>query len=523
MLDLEVILIGLAVVAVLAIAAQYLDIPYPVLLVLGGIVLGFAPGLRGIAFEPELVFLLFVPPLVFSAAWRVSWQELRANRRPIVDLSVGLVLTTMTVVAVVAYWLIPGMTWAVAFVLGAIVSDTDATAVTAIAQRLTMPRQIVAILEGESLGNDATSLVSYRMAIAAVVAGTFSMRSAVVEFLFAAIVGVALGLLTAYLYVWVQRRLKNPSVEVVITLLLPFAAYIPADHLGASGMLAVVAAGIYAGQRDAETGSAVTRLQAAATWDTLVFVLNGLIFILLGLQLRTVLDGVAGRPASLLARDAAIVIVTVVLVRIVWMMGVTGLRSMLRRAARFPVEPLPWNSVPVVAWAGMRGASTLVVALAIPLATNDGTAFPDRALVIFLTFCVVVVTLLVQGLSLPHLIQRTGLQEDANDREVVRTRAAAHAAAVRRLDELAGGKTLPDHVARLRAYHERRAKQFAARSDGSFDQAAAKRAESVQQLRQELLQAERREIIDLRARGDISDASLRAVLHDLDLEEQQGE
>jgi NhaP-type Na+/H+ or K+/H+ antiporter len=394
MLALEVILIGLAVVAVLAIFAQKLDIPYPVLLVLGGIVLGLAPSLPSVVFEPELVFLLFVPPLVFSAAWRASWQEMRANRRPIVGLAVGLVLTTMTVVAVVAYWLIPGMTWAVAFVLGAIVSDTDTTAVTAIAQRLRMPRQIVAILEGESLGNDATSLVAYRMAIAAVVAGTFSLGSAVVEFLF-----------------------------------------------------------------------------------------------------------------------AAIVIVTVVLVRFVWMVGVT---------ARFPVEPLPWNSVPLVAWAGMRGASTLVIALAVPLATNAGTAFPDRAMVIFLTFCVVVVTLIVQGLSLPRLIQRTGLQEDAIEMEVARTRAAAHAAAVRRLDELAGGKALPNDAARLRAYHERRAKQFAARSEGSFDQAAAKRAESEQQLRQELLQAERREIIDMHNRGDISDASLRAVLHDLDLEEQQG-
>jgi CPA1 family monovalent cation:H+ antiporter len=523
MLALEVILIGLAVLAVLAIVAQYLDLPYPVLLVLGGIVLGFVPGVPALVFEPELVFLLFVPPLVMSAAWGASWQELRANQREIVGLSVGLVLMTMTVVAVVAYWLIPGMTWAVAFVLGAIVSDTDATAVTAIAERLRLPRQIVAILEGESLGNDATSLVSYRMAIAAVVTGTFSFRSAVIEFLFAAIVGVALGLLTAYLYVWIQRRLNNPSVEVVITLLLPFAAYLPADHLGASGVLAVVAAGLYAGQREAEIRSSVTRLQAAATWNTLVFVLNGLIFILLGLQLRTILDGVAGRPASLLARDAAIVIVTVVLARIVWMVGVTGLLSMLRRAARFPGEPLPWNSVPLVAWAGMRGASTMVIALAIPLTTNAGTAFPDRALVIFLTFCVVVVTLLVEGLSLPQLVQRTGLREDANDTEVARTRAAAHAAAVRRIDELAGGKTLSDHVARLRAYHELRAKQFAARSDGSIDQAAAQRAESVQQLRQDLLQVERREIIDLHARGDISDTSLRAVLYDLDLEEQQGE
>ncbi len=327
MLIFEIILIALAAVAVLAVFAQYLEIPYPVLLVFGGILLGFAPGLPHLIFDPDLMFLLFVPPLVLSTAWRASWQELRANPRPIVGLAVGLVLATMIVVAAVAQWLIPGMTWPVAFVLGAIVSNTDPTALTAIAQRMHVPRQIMAILEGESLGNDAMSLVSYRMAIAAVVAGTFSLRSAGGEFLFAAIAGVAFGLVTAYIYVWIQRRLDNPSVEVTLTLLLPFAAYIPADYLGASGVFAVVAAGLYAGQREPEIRSAETRLQAVAVWDTLVFILNGLIFILLGLQFRSILDGVAGRPPGLLARDAAFIILTVVLVRIVWMVGITGLLS----------------------------------------------------------------------------------------------------------------------------------------------------------------------------------------------------
>jgi Na+/H+ antiporter len=520
---LEVILIALAVVSVLAVIAQRLGIPYPLLLVLGGIGLGLVPELPPLNLQPDLIFLLFVPPLVLSAAWRSSWEDLRADLHPIVSLAIGLVIATMIVVAVVARWLIPGMTWQSAFVLGAIVSATDTTAVTAIAERMHLPRRIVSILEGESLGNDATSLVAYRMAVAAVVTGTFSLGSAVVEFLFAAVAGIALGLATAYLYTWFQRHLHNPSVEVTITLLLPFVAYIPANYIGASGVLAVVAAGLYAGEREPAIRSAGTRLQARAVWDTLVFVLNGLIFILLGLQLPIVLDGVSHHPAWLLVQDAAIVIATVVLIRIFWTVGFMRLLSVLQKAAQLPTEPWLMEAAPVIAWAGMRGADTLVIALAVPLVTSAGTPFPDRTMIIFLTFCVIVVTLISQGLSLPGLVRRTGLEREDIEREVASVRAAAHSAAVRRIDELARDRTLPDAAARLRSEHERLAQIFAAQAEGTLDQAFAKRAESLRQLRQDLVDTERREIINMHNRGEISDAALRIVLYDLDLEEEKGE
>ena len=518
---LEVILIALSTLVVLAILAERLRIPYPVLLVLGGIVLGLVPGLPSMTFQPNLIFLLFVPPLLLSTAWRASWHEWRANLRPIASLAIGLVIATIAAVAAVAHWLIPDMAWPVAFVLGTIVSATDPAAVTAIAQRLNVPRQIVSILEGESLGNDATSLVAYRVAVAAVVAGTFSMRSAISEFIFAAIAGVALGLATGYLYVWLQRRLDHPSVEVTITLLLPFIAYIPANRLGASGVLAVVTAGIYAGWHEPEIRSADTRLQATAVWDTIVFVLNGLIFILLGLQLRTVFEGVASRPPLPLAGDVAVVLATVTLVRILWTLGFTSLLALLRRAAPFPVKTVPSNSVPVIAWAGMRGADTLVLALALPLMTGAGAPFPARSMLIFLAFSVIVLTLVGQGLTMPRVIRRAGLRKDNVEAEVSGARAAAHSAAVRHIDELSSNRTLPDTAADVRARHERLAQYHTARSAGEVDQEVTKRAESLQQLRQDLVDVQRRTIVEMHGRGEISTAAMRAVLRELDLEEQR--
>lgn len=517
---LEVILIALAAVAVLATLAERFAVPYPVLLVPGGIALGYLPGVPRVTFPPNLTFLLFMPPLVFSTAWRASWPEFRANLRPISSLAVGLVLTTMAVVAAVAHGLLAGMTWPVAFVLGAVVSTTDPAGVSAVVQRVHVPRHLVTVLEGESLGNDAASLVSYRLAVAAVVAGVFSLGSAVAQFAFATVAGVAIGLAVGRLYAWLQRRLDSPSVEVTITLLLPFVAYIPADRVGASGVLAVVAAGLYAGHRDPEIRSAETRLQALAFWDTLVFVLNGLIFILLGLQLPIVVGGVAHQPVAVLARDAAIVTLAVVLVRVLWTVGVTNLLWVLRRATGLPIRPAKWIEVPVVAWAGVRGADTLVVALAVPLATSTGGPFPDRALLIFLTFCVIVTTLLAEGLSLPYVIRWAGLPRDDAAAELARAHAAAHTAAAARIEEQARVGSLPPGAANLRRYHERRARQYAARASGDAPPGAP-RGESLRQLRQDVVAAARQAVLEMRDRGEISEDATRAVLHDLDLEEEQ--
>jgi len=519
----ELVLLGLGAVIALATLAQTLDIPYPILLVLGGLVLGFVPGLPKVSLDPNVLFLLFIPPLVFSSAWFTSWRDFRANLRPIVLLATGLVLLTTAAVAAVAHLLIGGIPWAAAFVLGAIVASTDSVAATAIAERAGLPRRVLTILEGESLVNDAASLVAYRVAVAATVGGSFSLGGTALQFPLAAAGGVAVGVTVALLAEWVQRHLHNPPVEITLTLVVPFAAYIPADHLGASGVLAVVAAGILLGRHEVEIRSTRTRLETDAFWNTLVFLLNGLIFCLLGLQLHSILTTVSDRPALQLIGYAAATIAVVVLVRLAWMFPATYIPLWLSRRLRQQETYPPWKRSTIIGWAGMRGAGTMVIALALPTAIDRGGPFPDRALIVFLTFCVILATLVLQGLSLPSVIRAVGLQGDDGDaREAATARVAASQAAVAHLGSMQGTAGAPEGVAEgLRTLHQRRAGRFAARARGERDEEAEGRAEATLRLRVELVEAERRAIIAMRNRGEIGDAALREVLRDLDLEQRQ--
>ena len=290
----EIILIALVAVIALATLAQRLAIPYPILLVLGGLALGIAPGLPAVTFDPGLLFVLFVPPLVYAAAWTTSWRDFRANLGPIGLLATGLVVATMGVVALVGHALVPGLTWPAAVVLGAIVSSTDAVAAIAVAERLRLPARIVTILEGESMANDPASLVAYRLAVTAVVTGTFSFGQVAVQLVLAVVGGVAVGLAVAWLADRVQHQLHDPPVEVTLTLLVPYVAYIAADRIATSGVLAVVTAGLVLSRHDPAVRSTASRLEATAFWQTLVFLLNGLIFILLGLSLPRIWGAVAG-------------------------------------------------------------------------------------------------------------------------------------------------------------------------------------------------------------------------------------
>ncbi|MDB5077656.1 MAG: Na+/H+ antiporter, partial [Chloroflexi bacterium] len=507
----EIILIALIAVVALATLAESLVIPYPILLVLGGIALGFVPGLPSVNFDPNTIFLIFIPPLVFSAAWRTSWRDFRANLRPIVRLAIELVAVTIVVVAVVAHAFIPGLTWPAAFVLGAIVSSTDAVAATAIAERLKLSQRIVTILEGESMANDPASLVAYRLAVMAVVSGTFSLEVASLQLLVAVVGGAAIGLAVALVADGVQHRLNNPPVEVTLTLLVPYTAFIIADLLATSSILAVATAGIVLGRHDPEVRSNETRLEADAFWDILVFLLNGLIFTILGLYLPQIVSGVANLPVMTLGIDAAIVIFTVVMVRIIWVFGETYLQSLIARRPREQLEFPPWKGAVVVGWAGMRGADSLVIALALPFTTAQRAPFPDRSVIIFLTFCVVVATLVVQGLSLPVLIRRLQLPGDvATEREVAKARAVAAQAALARLEALARSDGLPrELVELLRRRHQRRARVYGARASGTNDQAAEEEVATAQQLLRELVGAQRRAIVELRNRGEIGDAALR--------------
>jgi len=428
--QLEIILGLLLAVAALATLATRLGVPYPILLVLGGSALGFVPGLPSVELDPELVFLLFLPPLLYVSALFTSWRDFRANIRPISLLAVGLVLMTTFVVAAVVHTVI-GIPWVAAFVLGAIVSPTDAIAATTVAQRLGVPRRIVTILEGESLVNDATGIVAYRVAVAAVVTGAFSIWEAGLQFVVGAAGGVAVGFAVGWIVVWARRHLsEDPSVQNTVSLLTPFVAYLAAEELPHSlwkflhelsgvpgdlyfsGVLAVVTTGLYLGRKGPYVISSGTRLQGYATWELITFLLNGLIFILIGLQLDSVVEGLDEYTAGQIISYAVLVSLTVILVRVIWVFPATyAPRWAIRRIRERDPSP-PWRSVSVIAWTGMRGVISLAAALALPFQAAAGVPFPDRNLIIFLTFCVILATLVVQGLSLPVLIRTLGLEDD---------------------------------------------------------------------------------------------------------------
>src|SRR4051812_19645198 len=389
----------LVVVAVLSALAQRLQIPAAILLLLGGLLLSFVPGVPSIDLNPDLVLFLFLPPLIYAAAWQSSWREFRAALRPILLLAIGLVLATTTTIAVVAHTVV-GLPWPVAFVLGAIVSPTDAVAASATAQSLGLSRRIVTVLEGESIVNDATGLVIYRFAVAAVVTGAFSLWQASWQFVVVSAGGILIGLLIAWPVAWLHRRLDDAPREITLTLLTPFAAYLLADAVGASGVLAVLAAGLYLSRHSSTFFSPNTRLQADSFWNVLVFLLNGLVFILLGLQLPGLLAGLTSQCAAALIGAAALISIVVIVVRLAWVAVATSVLRLLARLNLITYIWGGWRNAVVVGWAGMRGAVSLAAALALPLTLADGTPFPARTLLIGVTFGVILVTLVGQGLSL---------------------------------------------------------------------------------------------------------------------------
>src|SRR5215207_10438921 len=399
-----VVLFLLVTVAALTALARVLRVPYPILLVIGGSLVGFAPGVPDVQLEPDLVLLIFLPPLLFNAAYTSSIRELRADLRSITLTAVGLVLLTTCSVALVAHAAIDGLPWAAAFALGAIVSPTDPLAATAIARRLGVPRRLVTLVEGESLVNDATALVAYRIAVAAAVGGGFVAWEAGLRFVAGAVGGVAIGLLVGWLVAEVRRRLDDPPVEIMLSLATGYAAYLPADRLGVSGVLAAVTAGLYVGWRNPEIASAPTRLLGFSFWDVLVFLVNAILFILVGLQLHPILSGISGHSAATLLGLAAAVSAAVVATRILWEFTVPYLIRLLDRRPTQRARRIGARARLVVGWSGMRGAVSLAAALALPLPTGAGQGFPQRDLIIFATFAVILVTLGFQGLTLPVLI-----------------------------------------------------------------------------------------------------------------------
>ncbi len=514
----------LVAIVVLTTMATRLHVPYAILLVLGGLVLGFIPGLPTIKLDPELLLFLFLPPLIYSSAWLTSWQEFRTNLRPILLLSVGLVLVTTVIVAVVAHTII-GLTWPVAFVLGAVVSPTDAVAASATAQNLGLARRIVTIIEAESMVNDATGLVVYRFAVAAVVTGSFSLLQASLQFVLVGIGGLLVGLVVSWPLAWLHRRLDDAPIEIAITLLTPFAAYLLAEAIGVSGVLAVMASGLYLSRQSSRFFSSNTRLQANAVWNALVFLLNGFVFLLIGLQLHSILETVASHNPLLLIGYTLLISFTVICARIVSVISDAFLSPLLRTRLQ-PRKPLSdLSNVLIVAWTGMRGGVSLAAALALPLTIMDGSPFPGRDLVIFLTFGVILATLVGQGLSLTPLIHLLHLGEDGSrEREHTKAHLAAAHAAQDRLNELGEEDWVPEEeLTHLRSVYEDKIKSFTTYIDGTetTDERDGNRSAAKIRLCQEVLKAERDAIIRLRDQGRIDDEVLRQVERELDLEEQR--
>jgi CPA1 family monovalent cation:H+ antiporter len=517
------VLMVLGTVLLLIVVADRLELPYPILLVLGGLGIGFAPGVPDFKLNPDVVLLIVLPPLLYSAAFFSSLRELRTNVRSISLLAVGVVLATMGVVAVVAHAIVPGMSWEAAFVLGAIVSPTDPVAASAIFQRLNAPRRVVTVVEGESMINDATALVAYKVAVVAVVSGSFSLLDAGGRFVLNVVVGAAIGLAVGWVVAKLRRAIDNPPVEMAISISTAYFAYLPAEALGVSGVVAAATVGVYLGWLAPQLISPSTRLQVYGVWEVTVFFLNSFLFVLIGLQLPAIIHGLTGRSTGEVALYAVAVSAAVIVTRIVCVPFVAWVPRYLFRRIR-ERDPYPaWQQVALVAWSGMRGAVSLAAALALPLTTDAGQPFPQRDLIVFLTFAVIFSTLLLQGLTLPVLMRWLDVHDDQEVRTESKARLRAAKAALQRIEELREQDQLRDETAdRMRGMYEYRTRRFRARFDGGGDgEDYEARSEAYQLALREVLQAQRDTIIELRDAGAISSETMHRIERDIDLEDSR--
>jgi monovalent cation/hydrogen antiporter len=512
-MELEALLILLGIMTVLIAFARRSILPYPMFLLLGGLAISFLPGLPEVRLEPDIVFLLFLPPILVSAAFYTPLRDFKRSLRPILLLSVGLVLFTTLLVGLVMHALIPGLPLAAAFALGAIVAPPDAIAATSIAERLGLPRRLVTVLEGESLLNDATALIAYRVAVAAAATGAFSLPQASLDFVINAVGGVLVGLVMGWLVNRVLSWLQDVPVEILVTFVNTFVTYFIAERLHVSGVIACVALGAVVGRASVYTMSAAMRVQAGAVWEVVVLMLNGLAFVLIGLQLPSVIERLEQPPLTLFGYAVA-VSATVILGRVLWVFPASYLPRLLVKRIR-ETDPVPsWKYPATIAWAGMRGIVSLAAALALP---ED---FPARDLILFLTFSVILSTLLGQGLSLIWLIRQFNFQDDGTmEREEVKARFKTAMASLKRLEELAREEwVLEDHVQEMRDRIDSRQRRFQARWDGDGDTELEGQHSALTRLQDELIEVELKTLVQLRDAGTISDEAMRRVQRELDLE-----
>lgn len=518
------LLVGLSAIA------PKLKLPYPVLLVLAGGALALIPGLPDEALDPDLVFFIFLPPLLYEASYNTSWHEFVANRRPISLLAIGLVFMTTTVVAALAHFFIPGFSWALGFVLGAIVSPPDAVAATSVTKGLGLPRRVTSILEGESLINDASALIAYRYAVAAVVSGVFSLFDASWHFVLVALGGAAIGLAVGFAMVRLQNFLTDATLITALTVLAPFGVYLAAEHLEVSGVLAVVFMGLMMSRRSHDIYDNQTRLLKHSVWNVIGFLLNGLVFILIGLQLRGILAGLGAWHFWSTLGYGLLVSVVAIALRMGWVFPVSYLGEWLGKWLGRDEVRAPRRHLFITSWAGMRGVVSLATALALPLTLRNGQPFPQRDVILFITFTVILVTLVVQGLSLPWLVRKLGVQESPAQRaaEEQELRLALTKSSLRYLNlRIESEGAQPDSsLLTLREVMRRQAHRlhgtFAANEATDLapppqaESEAAIRFENLLRCRLDVTEHQRHLLIELHSQAKFSEDAIRQVELELD-------
>ena len=518
-----IFLLLLVFVAMFAGLARRLKVPYPILLVVAGILVSFAPGMPRIGFTPDLVFVVFLPPLLYSAAWTLSWREFQRNFVSIAMLAVGLVLFTVVGLAVAAGSLLPGFDWRSGVLLGAVVAATDAIAATSIARRVGLPQRIVDILEAESLVNDGTGLLALQFGLTMLLTGrTPSLVEGIGRLIFLTGGGILIGLAIGGVVSWFERWVDDGPIEIVISILVPYAAYLIGDRAHASGVIAVIACSMYMSRQSPEYMSPQVRLQTAAVWDALTFVLNGIVFVLIGLQLPYVMGQIGGMSRRVLFEYGLGFSAVMIVLRMIWVYSETYIAYGIRRwkGNAHAAAPDP-RAVFVIGWGGMRGVLSLAAAVSLPYVLPNGSMFPQRSMIIYLAFCLIVATLVFQGLTLPWLIRTLGLSESGNlNREEQEARRILLREALVHLD-------------RRRSRHRDQEGMFS-ELIGSYQRRLnampAEREEPVQGLvdrarRQEailaVLQVEREALLRLRDEGRIDDEVMRTLQRELDLAESR--
>ena len=509
-------------VAFLGVLSNRYKFPFPIALVLSGLVISLIPGLPAIALQPNIVFIIFLPPLLYGAAWNTSWHEFKTYRRSISLAAVGLVLLTTTIVAIVAHYIIPDVSWPLCFLIGAIVSPSDAVATTSVTKGLGLDPRIITIIEGESLVNDASGLIAYKYALAAIMAGNFVFWEAGLNFVWVVIAGVAIGLAIGYLMYLIHKNFICESViEVTLTLLTPFASYMIAEYFHVSGVLAIVTTGLYLSFRSDEIFTNESRIMVYSVWESVLFILNGLIFILIGLQLHSVMDGIKDYSGTELAWYGLAISAVVIIIRFIWIIPGSLIPSMSKRINA--KRHFNLRNLVIFGWSGMRGVVSMAAALSIPLVLPGGAAFPHRNLIIYITFCVILTTLILLGFSLPWVIKKLKIEPYSIAAEEYDIRMKVVNNTIQHIEEnlsLVNGELLNNIKSKYEVKYNRLQKtDLPAGYFGSEATSVANIFNEYSKLQIDLISVERKTLKQLRRTGEASDEIVRKIEKELDLEE----